>query len=111
MRLAIWTHTVAVAVASLFVIAVGVLISNIHHHKLGDMPLPGFTGFVEDFHLWAVGLPILWLAAAVWLSRQDAATPPRVAAFAGVSTLALTVLFAWTTLAIFLLFVTAFRLH
>ena len=111
MRLAIWTYTGSLAFASLVVVAVGGLLSNIHDHKLGHMPLPRLTEFVEAYHLWAWGVPIPWLAAALWLSRRDAATPPRVMAFAGVSTLAVTVLFACTTLAAFLLFVTAFRLQ
>lgn len=98
MRLGIWAYTVAVGFASLAVAAMGGIFANVIHSFLGNKPLPVLTAFVVDFHRCALALPLPWLIAAIVLSRREAATPSRCFAFAGISTFAITFLFAFTAI-------------
>ena len=104
MKLAVWSYTAAVGFASLAVAGVGRMVGKIYPDLFNGKPLPAITDFVVGFYGWACALLLLWLFAAAWLSRRGAATPERVLAFAGISTLAVTVLFGFTALALVLPF-------
>ena len=105
MKTAVWTYTAALGFASLAVAALGGMFGNIYHYKLGDKPLPFITDLLVQFPLWAFAIPLPWLFAAILLSRHGAATPARVFAFAGISTLAITFLFMFTAVALTLPFI------
>jgi hypothetical protein len=105
MRVAVWAYTIAVGFASLAAASLGGLFHNIYSHLLGGKPLPALTQLFIEFHLWALAIPLPWLLAAIWLSRRETATQSRCFAFAGVSTLAITFIFAFTANALTLPFV------
>ncbi len=92
MRLGIWAYTAAVTLAAFAIQLLGESHKSTFFEILDGKPLPGLTVFVLNLGQWFFLLPIAWIIAAVWLSRREAATQSRCAAFAGISTLAITFL-------------------
>ena len=103
---AIWTYTAAVVITLLAIMALGAGFRDIFHRTLNGKPLPAMTTTVAESYRWEFVVGLLWLGAAIWLSRRDACTTDRVLAFAATSTLAVVFLWAYTAIALMLPLIT-----
>ena len=106
MRFAIWSYTVAVVITSTTVSLLGAVSEGIFFSQLGGSPLPALTSLLTSCHWGFLFIPAPFILAAIWLSRGENASADKASAFAGISTLAVVLLFAFTALALLMPFVT-----
>ena len=105
MRIAIWTYTAAVALASAAAWLLAALFERVVFYQQGGRPLPAWTSLAVHWHWAFLVVPLPFVIAAIGLSRSDETTPARVLSFAAFSTLAIVLLFSFLALSVMLPFV------